>query len=239
MKLSYANYILKKVQKDYNDIADEFSRTRSSIWPETKFLGDKIENGDKILDVGCGSGRLYELFSDRKIEYFGIDFAKRLIKLAKRKYSEDTGKEEKKNIPTFINIDALRLPFDDNFFDKIFSVAVLHHIPSSEKRLEFLLEIKRVLKPGGEVFLTVWNLWQKKYIKLILKFSGKKIFKKSKLDFFDVFLPFQNNQRYYHCFRKKELEDIIKEAGLKVKEIRFLERNNKNCNIFVCGRKLF
>ena len=76
MKSSYANYILSKVQKDYNDIADEFSRTRSSVWPETKFLTHYVKSGEKILDAGCGSGRLYELFCDCKIEYFGIDFAK-------------------------------------------------------------------------------------------------------------------------------------------------------------------
>ena len=240
MDFIYANYLLKKVQRDYNDIAEEFARTRSSLWPEIKFLNDYTKENDKILDIGCGSGRLYELFKGKKIEYFGVDFAKKLIEIAKRKYLESENSEEKPGInhPTFFPVNALLLPFDSNFFDKVFSIAVFHHIPSKQKRLEYLFEIKRVLKPGGELFLTVWNLWQKKYFPLILKSASLKIFKKTKLDFCDIFVPFQGRKRYYHCFKIKELKGLAKEVGFEVKEVRYLGRNNKNYNIYLRAKNI-
>lgn len=236
----YANYLLKKVQRDYNDIAEDFARTRSFLWPEIKFLRDYAKEGEKVLDIGCGSGRLYELFKNKEIEYFGIDFAKKLIEIAKKKYleSEDSKREPEKKLPTFFPMDALALPFDSDFFDKVFSIAVFHHIPSKEKRLEFLGEIKRILKPGGELFLTVWNLWQKKYLSLISKSASLKILKKTKLDFCDVFIPFQGRKRYYHCFRIKELKGLVKEAGFEIKETKYLQRNNKNYNIYLRAKSV-
>lgn len=241
MKFTYANYLLEKVSRDYNEIAESFAQTRSSIWPEIQFLADYVKDGNRILDIGCGSGRLYELFKEKKVEYFGIDFAKRLIEIAKRKYNEDSlnlssEKEETKkeiSIPTFLAINAFNLPCDDNFFDKVFSIAVFHHIPSREKRILFLKEIKRVLKPKGELFLTVWNLWQKKYFSLIFKYASLKIFGKTDLDFRDIFIPFGKRKRYYHCFRKKELTELAQEAGFEVKELKYLKRNNKNYNIYL------
>jgi len=236
----YANYLLKKVQGDYNDIAEDFARTRSSLWPEIRFLKDYAKEEDKVLDIGCGSGRLYELFGNKEIEYFGIDFAKKLIEIAKKKHleSKDLENQTRTKLPTFFPMNALALPFDSDFFDKVFSVAVFHHIPSKEKRLEFLLEIKRVLKPEGELFLTVWNLWQKKYLTLISKFTSLKILKKTKLDFCDVFIPFQGKQRYYHCFKIRELKGLTKEAGFEVKEIKYLQRNHKNYNIYLRARNI-
>jgi len=117
------------------------------------------------------------------------------------------------------------LPFPNNFFDKIYSISVLQHIPSEEFRLQFLREIKRILRPGGLLILRVWDLWRrKKGRKLILRHTLLKITGKSKLDFKDIFLPWKNSrgkiltQRYLHCFTKRELEKLIKKTGLKIKE---------------------
>ena len=72
--------LLDLVQKNYSDIADHFSETRKKkLWPELIKLTKKVQNGDKILDVGCGSGRLLEAFLGKKIIYLGIDSSKNLI----------------------------------------------------------------------------------------------------------------------------------------------------------------
>jgi len=234
MDSDYANYLLQKVQTDYNQIAERFSKTRSKLWPELLFLKDYVKEKDRVLDVGCGNGRLYELFRDKQIQYFGVDFAKRLIEIAKRKYSDWS---DDTSIPTFLRINALNLPFESNFFDKIFSISVFHHIPSTEKRILFLKEMKRVLKPEGELFLTVWNLWQRRYLPLILKYFFLKVLGRTRLDFFDIFLPFEGVERYYHCFRPGELEKIATEAGFKIIELKYLKRNNKKYNIYLRAKK--
>ena len=153
----YAKKISEDTRRNYNLIADDFSRTRRNLWPELSFLKEYVENGDKILDLGCGNGRLAELFKDKEIEYIGIDNSEKLIELAKNRYAAEKIR--------FIATDGVNLPFPENYFDKIFSIAVLHHIPSRELRLKFLSEARRVLKKDGIAVFTVWNLWQKKGIK--------------------------------------------------------------------------
>ena len=52
-----------KTAEDYNLIAEQFSRARPRIWNEMRFLfNDYLIEGEKVLDLGCGNGRFYELF---------------------------------------------------------------------------------------------------------------------------------------------------------------------------------
>ncbi len=230
MNKDYAKYLLKKTIEDYNLIAEEFARTRYSVWPELNLFGRYVTEGEKILDLGCGNGRLLEIFKDKKVDYIGVDNSEKLIEIAKKKYSK----------ARFQVADALNLPFPNNYFDKVFCIAVLHHIPSEEFRLQFLKEARRVLKSEGFLVLTVWNLWRRaSSIKLIIKFTLLKIFGKSKLDFKDIFVPWQKTvNRYIHCFTKNELKKLIKKSDFKIKEVGIFRRGEtKNYNIYLIAQK--
>jgi len=209
MDLNFARDLLKKTKEDYDSIAQDFSRTRQSFWKELEMLKDYVKEGEKVLDIGCGNGRLFQILKDKNIEYTGIDFSKNLIELAKKKYPEGN----------FLVANALNLPFKENTFDKVFLIAVLHHIPSKELRSQVLKEAKRVLKPQGLLILTVWNLWRKRMIFLLLKYSLLKIVGKSKLDFGDIFIPWGKKiKRYYHFFTKGELINLVEREGLKIEK---------------------
>jgi len=229
MDLDYAKELIEKTKKDFNLIAEEFNASRREVWPEMAELKIFIEPNSKVLDLGCGNGRLIDFLKDKNIKYFGIDFSEELIKMAKNKYGNN-----------FQVADILNLPFSDNYFDTIWSIAVFHHIPSRELRLLALKEMKRVLKDKGRVIMACWNLYQKDYLNLLLKYFFRKIFNKSKLDFKDVFVPWGNSniKRYYHAFTKKELEELFKESGLGIIESKFLRRNNKKTNILIVAEKL-
>lgn len=199
-------------------------------------LTEYIKPGDNVLDLGCGNGRLYSFLKKRGIKYTGIDSSERMIEIAKEKNQEGD--------PKFEVVEALDLPFSENSFDKVYSVAVLHHVPSSDFRLEFMEEIKRVLKSKGKLVLTVWNLAQIDKPSLI-KYTILRLFGKSKLDPKDVFYPWKNPegkilaQRYVHCFSKTELEELAKEAGLKVKDSGFLARGkSQKANIYLVAEKV-
>lgn len=234
MERKYAEYLLKKTKEDYNLIAEDFSSKREVAWEEFNFLKDWMFAGEKFLDLGCGNGRFIELFKEQNIEYFGVDNSERLIKIAKERYPQET----------FQTVDALNLPFPDNFFDKVLCVAVLHHIPSDEYRIRFLSEAKRVLKPGGALILTVWHLWQKKSAwgfllrNIFLKLAGK-----SKLDFFDVFVPWKNSQgeiraqRYFHCFTRKELQKLAENVGLKIRKVNLFPMSGGHSNLLLIAEK--
>jgi SAM-dependent methyltransferase len=220
MDKEYAKYLLNKTREDYNLIAEDFSRTRAMVWPEISALFDNyIKFGEKILDLGCGNGRYLDYFGQKSIEYFGTDNSEKLIELAKKRYPK----------ANFQVADALSLPFPDNFFDKIFSVAVFHHIPSEELKLDFLKEAKRVLKSGGILILTVWHFKKSKEIILFLKSFIFKIFRLTKLDAGDFMEPWADDtKRYYHYFTKKELLDLSKKANLKIKETGIIKNKKAN-----------
>jgi ubiquinone/menaquinone biosynthesis C-methylase UbiE len=212
MDRKYAEYLLQKTQEDYNQIADDFSRYREKPWEEARFLFDNyIKSGDKVLDLGCGSGQYFEFLKDKNVEYVGVDFSEELIKIARKKYPE----------AKFQTADALNLPFSDDYFDKVYAIALLHNIPSKEFRIKALKEVKRVLKKRGLLIFTVWNLWQKRKTRnLIYKFTLLKILGKSKLDFKDILMNWQNiNNCYLHCFTKNELIKLVKEVGFNIIKI--------------------
>ena len=230
MDEKYARYLLNKTCNDYNLIADDFSRTRRNIWPEIKFLfDDYLTAGEKVLDLGCGNGRFYEFFKDKDINYIGADNSKKLIELAKQKYPE----------ADFRTDNALNPSFPNSYFDKVYSIAVLHHIPSKELRVQFLKEAKRVLKKEGKLIITVWKFHNKKERLLLLRYTILKIIGKSKLDFKDILEPWSNKTlRYYHWFSKRELRDLASQAGFKIKKIG-IARNKKGNrqNIYVVAEK--
>lgn len=207
MEREYAEYLLEKTKKDYNLIAEDFSRTRWNIWSEFNIFRDFIKEGDKILDVGCGNGRLLKILKDKKIKYTGVDVSEKLLEIAKKRYPQNN----------FLVANNLNLPFLDNNFDKVFSVAVLHTIPSEDLRKKAISELKRVLKPGGLLFITVWDLWRKDTFLLLLKYSFLKLIGKSKLDFGDAFVPWSTKtKRFYHFFTKKELRSLVEITGFSI-----------------------
>jgi len=215
MDKDYAKYLTDKTRENYNLTAEAYTRTRSFIPEDIKLLAEYAKEGDKVLDSGCASGRLYGILRGRKADYFGIDISERLIEIAQKSYPE--GK--------FQTADAFNLPFPDNFFDKVFSVSVLHNIPSEDFRFRYLKETKRVLKPGGLLILRVWDFWRRKaFFKSLFKFTFLKLIGKSKLDYKDVFVPWKNSvgevflQRYFHCFTKKELEKLTGKTGFIIKK---------------------
>jgi ubiquinone/menaquinone biosynthesis C-methylase UbiE len=236
MKDKYARDLLEKTKRDYEEIAEHFSETRVKPWKDIIFLADYVKDGNKLVDFGCGNGRLFELFKDKKIEYFGIDFSEKLIEIAREKYRNYSNIE-------FLVGNVLKTEFKKNSFDTVYSIALLHQIPSKKFRLQVLKEAKRILKSTGFLILTIWNIWQRKYIKNILKTFILKIIGLTKLDFKDAFIPWKKRDgtiitRYYHAFTIKELRKIVKEAGFKIIDFGYTKRNGKKPNIFLIAQKV-
>lgn len=235
MKGKYAKKILDEVKTDYNRIAGHFSKTRAYFWPDAKFLLDYIKEGDSVLDLGCGNGRAFREITEKGAEYVGVDFSEELIKEAKFIHPEGN----------FKVANALQLPFVDEFFDKIYCFAVLHHIPSQELRKQFMEEAQRVLKPGGSFILTVWDLWSNpRAKKTLFRNRLKKMFFVSSLGWNDVFYLWKDAgggvlaKRYAHMFKQKELVRLAKKAGLEIVDFGKIQKTgNENGNIYLVAKK--
>ncbi|OQB44489.1 MAG: Demethylrebeccamycin-D-glucose O-methyltransferase [Parcubacteria group bacterium ADurb.Bin159] len=208
MRQEIAIKILKENIKNFDTIAEEFSVSRSQLWPDFRKFNKFIKSNDKILDIGCGNGRLYSIFRKENIQYFGIDTSSKMINLAKNKWPNES------NNPIFTNGNILDIPFSSNFFDIVFSLAVLHHIPSLSLREKAIKECARVLKPQGFLVISVWNLFSFKFLLKyhnLLMLLGKR---ERGLDYGDTFIPWKAKNdviwRYYHAFSKNELKKLLK-----------------------------
>lgn len=109
----------------------------------------KINAGDKVLEIGCGTGTLSLLAKDRtgnSGKVSGIDAAPEMIQKAKMKANR-----QNKNVD-FQVADIINIPYDNNMFDVVMCSFMIFHI-SSEKREKGFRDIFRVLKNNGTIVI--------------------------------------------------------------------------------------
>ncbi len=217
--------ILEQNKENWQTIAEEFTKTRKWNWHELEFLSEYIKNGQKVLDLGCGNGRLCKLLQGKDIEYIGLDNSEGLIKIARERFNE----------AEFLVADALNLGirFPKNEFDVIVSVAFLHHIPSQKLQLKILKDCFSLLKPNGFLIFTVWNLRQWKLIwryRLYSLFLGQK----------DVFVPWNAGEkkiwRYHHVFTIREIRRLTHKAGFKI--VKCQKDSSRGFNLITIAQKI-
>lgn len=212
MKQAHAQRIVEENKQVYNRIAQQFSGTRQHPWGEFTLFEPYVKTGNQVLDIGCGNGRLAGFLEQKNINYTGVDNSAALINIAKRE----------RPAATFMVSEATQLPFPDKQFDVVCCIATLHHIPSRELRAKLIQEAVRVLKPGGYLCLTEWNLWHTQWWSLLLRYSIKKLLGLNKLDWGDVEKPWKNQtgetqgKRYLHLFSKGSLEKLLIQNNLSL-----------------------
>ena len=130
-------------------------------WPMTE-VGEEILSlvsiikeklkGGRILDLGCGEGRISIFLAQHSFECYGIDYVPLAIKRAKQ-FAKKQGVAGKTHFRTG---NVLNLPYPDDFFDIAIDYSCFAHIRKSEWDL-YISELLRVLKMGSFYFLAAFS----------------------------------------------------------------------------------
>lgn len=105
-----------------------------------------LENGMKILDIGCGRGEVEIWAAKKGAEIIGIDYSQASIKIAKKALSKQPRRVQKK--VKLIVKNAKNIDFKPNSFDRVFLFDILEHLYPPEQ--EIVIEnAYRMLKKGG------------------------------------------------------------------------------------------
>ena len=182
----------------FDEIAEGWYNYRhwSRFTEKLEKLASNWQTG-RLLNIGCAHGPDFLPFKS-SFELHGVDFSSRMVALA-RKYA---GKFD--FTADLAVADALALPYRNDTFDFAIAVESYHHIEGKERRYRAFRELHRVLKPGGEAFITVWNKWQPRFM-----WSGK-----------EVYVPWKSKgntvQRYHYLYTYFELKKVLRSTGFKI-----------------------
>jgi tRNA (uracil-5-)-methyltransferase TRM9 len=153
----------------------------------------------RLINIGCAHGPDFQPFK-RGFDLYGMDFSSEMVKLAVKYAAKFEFRVD------LAVADAVCMPYRDGMFDYAIAIASYHHIKGKEHRMQAFGELYRVLKPGGEAFIAVWNKWQTRF------WRSRK----------EVYVPWKSKgktiERYYYLYNYFELKQCLKEAGFTIIE---------------------
>lgn len=230
-----SDHIRQRVKDAYAAIADQYDGTHQTAWRGFEDLSHYVKRGAEVLDIGCGNGWLFGFFKDKSIHYLGIDNSSAMLELARSHFPE----------ARFQLGDMIDLNVPPNSIDVVFSLATLHHISGKNLRQKSIGEIHHALRDNGILVLTVWNLFQWKFLAQwavsILSF----IFHLGlKYAWNDLWIPWRNvgPKRYLHAFLPNELLSYFNKGHWSIEEIYFMRKGsrvkfNQSKNLILVARK--
>lgn len=190
------------VHSVYEAIAPHFSLTRHKPWPRVATFLSGQAPGSIGIDVGCGNGKYLSV--NPAVHLLGSDRSPALVDLARDRNARSE----------LCVADGLALPYRAGTFDFAICIAVIHHLSTPERRREAVGALLESLRPGGKVLVYVWALEQS---------SSRRGWDEGSDQ--DTLVPWvmrgpkgnpntgTTYQRYYHLYRKGELEEDVRAVG--------------------------
>ena len=146
MNVVSINYHNQIVSYHYDLIAESFDTSRVRIWNSVKeFLNDS-SNKINLLDCGCGNGKNMVYASKLGYDCVGFDISNKLLDICKSK-----------GLDVFY-CDIINDNIINEKFNKIISIAVLHHLETIELQKKAIMNLINLLEPGGELLISFWSL---------------------------------------------------------------------------------
>jgi ubiquinone/menaquinone biosynthesis C-methylase UbiE len=207
---------MSSVQSTYNNIASHFDKTRVVIWSCVKdFIGSIPNiNSKVILDAGCGNGKNTKFIIDSGCtNVYACDICESFIDICRSKYFNRMANANN----AIVQCDLRSTPYENNTFDHVISIAVIHHLKTPTDRKDCIDELIRITKAGGSILITVCSIEEPFYSKKINNNGDLIDNPNKKLDINeqgDALVPWKNAEgelldtRYYHFFSRDEFIDL-------------------------------
>jgi SAM-dependent methyltransferase len=183
---------LDNVKNIYEEIADHFSNTRVYKWTWVNNFLNNLKKNSIVYDLGCGNGRN---MNHGSLKFIGIDNCENFIKICKERNLE------------VINSNITNIPLNNCSADAVICIAVFHHLSNEKNRIDALFEMKRLVKNGGKILLSIWSINQPSKTRRNFSNYGNNI------------VLWNNNkgkiyERYYYIFKLDEIKKLFEKAGL-------------------------
>lgn len=230
--------IQTELQEFYDAHAEKYYQTRNKHRADGEFFLDEIKGNEKktikILEFGCGSGRLLAHLKELKwvkINYTGVDISQNLLNFAKKQIS---GKSAPTNIKaTFVCNDILHYVkwLKQESFDFVIWVASFQHIPTNKERFYLIKNIYRLLTYEGKLIMTNRSFsrrFLKKYQKDFLHSLRRYVVSFGKNQWNDIMIPRKNwkkiSKRFYHIYTLKELQKFVSLSGFIIEKNYYIKK---------------
>ena len=206
----------------YMTFAAAFAGSRSLAQPSLQRLLASVPPAGRVLDLGCGHGRIAHLLEGYRpgASYLGLDFSAEFIRLARE------GAASIVDVSVDFDVVDLTRPnwsgsLADRRFDTIFLLAVLHHIPAYQNRLDILRTLREHLGPGGRLLLSAWQFTTNERMRRKIVSWDCVGLDPAGLEQGDHLLDWKRGgvgYRYCHLIDRDELARLADESGLQIKE---------------------
>jgi SAM-dependent methyltransferase len=224
----------------YDRFAAQFAQSRTPNQPGWRRLLPFLPEQGRLLDVGCGHGRLARLLDQRgpRLAYVGVDSSPHLLAIAR------ADAVALAMLTDFIEADVTTLGWTARLpsgsFDAIAALAVLHHIPGRQLRRDLLAQLADLLAADGVLVLSTWQFMNEARLRRkIVPWSAAGL-TPAQVEAGDALLDWQRGGaglRYCHGVDEGELSGLAEQAGLKVQAMFYDDGRDKNLNLFaVLGR---
>ncbi len=209
-------------RKFYAAFAQSFAASRSLSDPALTAILPHIPQRARVLDVGCGNGRLATLLDRERpgAAYLGVDAAAELIEVARAQAGQLAAIAAEFHVA-----DVARPGWSETFghtvFDRVVLLAVLHHIPSLHLRAQVLRESASLLGPDGRLILSTWQFLDSARLRRKIVDWSEIAIAEETLEPGDYLLDWKRQGRglrYCHLVDEAQVERLAAESGLRVRQ---------------------
>lgn len=205
----------------YREFARAFADSRSVSQAGLLQALAHVEEGMRVLDVGCGDGRAARALErmGRRVTVLGIDGSPELIALARERGARLAHVAASFALCDVAQPDwATDLPDD---FDAILALALLHHMPGRSLRRDLMRQMASLLHPTGRLIVSTWQFLRSERLRQKIVPWERIGLAESQVEAGDHLLDWRRGGvglRYCHLLDERELAALCHEAGLTLQE---------------------